>query len=218
MAGPRVVLLGAGHGRRMGGPKVLTRHGGRTFLERILARCAESASPVTLTVDPRFRVEVEALLETCAPPKPTLAETDGTRPMLDSVQAPLAAAQMGSQTAAQTDAAPAAQAQVAAPWAGGFWLWPVDAPFISPEGWARARKAAAGEPDAVWKLRAGGKTGHPIWFPAWSVPRILAGAWADGLLGFLAEFSERIRILPLEEELLADFNTPERLAEVPPGR
>jgi len=37
MAGPHVVLLGAGHGRRMGGPKVLTRHGGRTFLERILA-------------------------------------------------------------------------------------------------------------------------------------------------------------------------------------
>ena len=77
MDGPHVVLLGAGHGRRMGGPKVLTRHGGRTFLERILARCAESASPVTLTVDPRFRAEVEALLETCAPPKPTLADQPG---------------------------------------------------------------------------------------------------------------------------------------------
>ena len=51
MTNQPVLLLGAGLGRRMGEPKVFTRAGEKSFLERILARCRESGSPVTLTFD-----------------------------------------------------------------------------------------------------------------------------------------------------------------------
>ncbi len=179
----------------MGGPKVFTRAGEKSFLERILARCRESGSPVTLTFDPRFRDRLEALLATLPAPRPRLEEAAGELPMLASVQAGLRAGGME----------------------GGFWLWPVDAPFISADGWAGAVKTAGEAPDAVWKLRAGGRSGHPIWFPAWSVPVILAGSWENGLLGFLETCPDRIRVLPLEGEELRDFNTPEDLAASPKG-
>jgi len=182
-----VLILAAGHGRRMGGPKALAVARGRTFLEHILARCAEGGAPVTVTVDAAFRERVAALPGTegvC------WVEADGTRPMLASVQAALAAA----------------------PFAGGLWVWPVDAPFISAAGWARARAAEAAAPEAVWKLRAGGRTGHPTWFPAWSVPLLRAGSWPDGLRGFLAGHAGSVRRLALEGEVLTDVNTPQALA------
>ncbi len=190
MSGQPVVVLGAGHGRRMGGPKVLAEVEGTTFLERILERCRETASPVTLTLDPAFRPEVERLLAGLPPPPPRIVEVDGTRPMLASVQAALAAGGF----------------------AGGFWCWPVDAPFISQMGWDQAVETVRGQPEEVWKLRARGRTGHPIWFPGWAVPVIAAGDWPNGLLGFLETCPERIYVLALDAEELGDFNTPEQLA------
>ncbi|MBI3992329.1 MAG: nucleotidyltransferase family protein [Candidatus Lambdaproteobacteria bacterium] len=188
-----VLLLGAGHGTRMGEPKVFTRHGGQSFLERILRRCAEAGAPVTLCVDPGFRERVEAALALLALPRPRLVSADGTRPMLATVQAGLAAG--GFET--------------------GFWLWPVDAPFISPQGWARAVARAAERPGRILKLRVAGRTGHPLWLPGWAVPEILAGDWADGLLSFLAAHEGEVEILPLDGEVLGDFNTPEQLTRAP---
>ena len=190
---PPVVILGAGHGRRMGGPKIFTRHGGRTFLERVLSRCAQSGSHVILTVDAGFAQEVDALLAQLPFPRPTTVTCDGSLPMLASVQAALKTLPGGE----------------------GFWLWPVDAPFISQGGWALAIKTARSDQDAIWKLRVDGKTGHPIWLPPWSVAEIEAGPWKDGLLGFLAKFTGQIRILNLDGEVIADFNTPQGLAGVP---
>ena len=188
-----VLLLGAGHGTRMGGPKVFTRHGGQSFLERILRRCAEAGAPVTLCVDPAFRPQVEQALAALDLPRPRLVAADGTRPMLATVQAGLAAGGFDA----------------------GFWLWPVDAPFISVQGWARAVARAAAHPGRILKLRVDGRTGHPLWLPGWAVPQILAGAWADGLLGFLAAHEGDVEILPLDGEVLADFNTPAQLARAP---
>ena len=196
--GPPVLILAAGHGSRMGGPKAFKEHGGRTFLERILDRCVESRSPVVLTVDPIFRARIEALLSKREATLPVLVEADGLRPMLETTQAGLA------------DPLPAE-----APWGGGFWLWPVDAPFLSESGWARARAAVAQDAAAIWKLRVQGRTGHPIWFPGWSVEELRSGTWPDGLLGFLTTHKDRVRILPLEGEVIADFNTPASLATVP---
>src|SRR5689334_25211966 len=62
-AGRAVIVLAAGHGTRMGGPKAFTRFGDRTFLERILDRCAESDAEVTVTVDPLFKERVLALIK-----------------------------------------------------------------------------------------------------------------------------------------------------------
>ena len=193
-AGAPVLLLGAGHGTRMGGPKVFTRHGGQSFLERILRRCAEAGAPVTLCVDPAFRPRVEQVLATLELPPPRLVCADGTQPMLATVQAGLAAGGFEQ----------------------GFWLWPVDAPFISPRGWARALACTVEQPGRILKLRVAGRTGHPLWLPGWAVPEILAGAWADGLLGFLAAHEADVDILHLDGEVLADFNTPAQLARGAP--
>lgn len=188
-----VLILAAGHGKRMGGPKAFTRHAGRTFLQRILTRCGESGSPVTLVTDPAFRARLEAELSGLPAPAPRLVDADGSRPMLDSVRSGLAAGAFDT----------------------GFWLWPVDAPFISPAGWARAVQAVSADPEPVRKLRVNGKTGHPIWFPGWSVREILTGNWPAGLLGFLAAHAGRVAVLTLDGEELRDFNTPEQLRDAP---
>ena len=55
-------------------------------------------------------------------------------------------------------------------------------------------------PDLIWKPGRGGQSGHPVWFPGWAVPRILAGKWPNGLLGLLEENEARIHVLELEGE------------------
>lgn len=189
-----VLILAAGHGKRMGGPKVFTRHGAQSFLQRILARCAESGADVTLTVDPLFRVQLEAELRAMNVAAPTLVDADGARPMLATVQAGLAAGGFER----------------------GFWLWPVDAPFISAAGWALATRAAAADASAILKLRVENRTGHPIWFPGWAVALVAGGEWSDGLLGFLNEHEQRVSILHLEHEVLSDFNTRQQLEQAAP--
>lgn len=190
-AGPAVIVLAAGHGTRMGGPKAFAEHHGRTFLERILERCRESGARVTLVSDPRFKARMEALLARLPPPFPRLVEADGTRDMLDSLQAALRAG----------------------PYEPGCWLWPVDAPFISAAGWRRATEQAARDPGAIWKLRVRGRTGHPLWLPSCLGPAILGGHWPDGLRGFLATVPpERIQALALDDEYLDDVDTPQQLA------
>ncbi|MCZ6532160.1 MAG: nucleotidyltransferase family protein [SAR324 cluster bacterium] len=195
MKGQPVVLLGAGHGKRMGQPKIFAMFEGATFLERILERCRETASPVTLTVDPQFRDKAEALLATLSPPAPVLVEVDGTQPMLQSVRAALRLGKFGE----------------------GFWCWPVDAPFITAMGWDQSVETVRGEPEAIWKLQARGETGHPVWFPGWAVPRILAGCWDDGLLGFQEECRDQTHVLILGDEELRDFNSQEQLAAIAPS-
>jgi molybdenum cofactor cytidylyltransferase/nicotine blue oxidoreductase len=188
-----VLILAAGHGRRMGEPKVFSVFRGQTFLQRILSRSRESGSPVTLVLDPRFRAPVEAELRRESAQPLTIVEADGHEAMIASVKAGLRSGNCDQ----------------------GFWLWPVDAPFISRAGWARAVAEVAREPEFVRKLRVQEHTGHPIWYPAWSVPEILAGVWHNGLRGFLADHHDRVRVLAMEREFLKDVNTREQLALVP---
>lgn len=192
--GQPAIVLAAGRGRRMGGPKALVPWRGRAFLVHILARCAESGSPVTVVADPALRARLAALAEGVAGSSPVRwAQGDGALPMLASLQAALALGGFGA----------------------GFWLWPVDAPFLSPAGWARLNAAVAQDSGRVLKPRAGGRSGHPVWFPAWAAPPILAGRWENGLLGFLSGCApEQVRTLELPGEVVVDVNTPEELAKL----
>jgi CTP:molybdopterin cytidylyltransferase MocA len=191
-AGQPVLILGAGHGTRMGGPKVFALHDGITFLEHILRRVADAQCPAILTVDPLFRKRVEELLSHMPDVSVCLVDADGKRPMLASVQAGIGAL---------------------SPMSLGLWLWPVDAPLLSSGSWREVRALVAGAPDVILKLRAHGRTGHPTWFPRWACDRIRAGSWENGLLGFLAEMSpQQTAQLELPGETLTDFNTPDQLA------
>ena len=194
-----VLVLGAGLGKRMGGPKILLRHKNRLFLAYILARCVESNSPATVVAPVDLIEELGNLIvQSPGPlreglyytlPEPRWVPADGTQPMLASVQAGLA---VGG-------------------WEEGFWVWPVDAPFLSTPGWERATEAVSRDPASIWKLKINDRTGHPTWFPSWSVSTIAKGDWPDGLLGFLGTVQKSIRHLTLENEEIGDFNTPEDL-------
>ncbi len=193
--GQHVLVLAAGQGRRMGGPKLFAHHRGRGFLERILTRCRESASLVTLVTDPRHSDGLESLMAALPAallaPVPRVVHADGEADMLASVRAALRAG----------------------PYEPGYWLWPVDAPFISAAGWARAVQTAGRDPNVIWKLRVGGRTGHPIWYPFHTARAILSGDWPDGLRGYLATVPpERIQVLELPGEYLEDVDTPQQLA------
>ena len=194
-----VLVLGAGYGRRMGGPKIFLQQGEDGFLRRILVRCQESKSPVVL-VCPQGSLEQVRKLVPGGLKLPLLVEGDGNQPMLASLQ-------VGLRLARQKGLV------VGGDRPDGFWVWPVDAPDISGAGSAKAVQAVAEAPEMVWKLRSGGKTGHPTWFPGWSVAEILAGTWPDGLLGFLQQVPDRIRALELNGEKLVDYNTPEELKQ-----
>lgn len=194
-SGQSVVILAAGHGTRMGGPKAFVRFRGRSFLELILDRCAESGAEVTIAVDPTFRARVQALLQANPVPHAEIemrwVDVDGRLPMIASLQAALRAGGFG----------------------GGFWLWPVDAPFLSGAGWRTLGLAVAAQAEQILKPRVNGRTGHPVWFPGWAVGRIASGDWPAGLQSFLLACDPaRIRVLDLPGEFLSDVDTPEELA------
>ncbi len=198
--GRAVIVLAAGHGSRMGGPKAFARYQERTFLEHILDRCAESDAQVTITVDPAFKERLQALLKAHPIPHAHLhlrwVEVDGRLPMLASLQAAL----------------------MAGGFSHGFWLWPVDAPFLSAGGWEKLRAAAAIHEEQILKPRSGELSGHPVWFPGWAVGQIRSGDWLTGLRGFLrACNSARILTLDLPGEHLNDVDTPEELAAMERG-
>ncbi|MDH4246857.1 MAG: nucleotidyltransferase family protein [Deltaproteobacteria bacterium] len=189
-----VIVLAAGRGRRLGLPKLLAAYAGRTFLERILIRCAHSGSPVTLTVSPDLRARAEAALQDLQTrlglPRPKVVEADPDGDMLDSLKTAL-------------------RAEARAP---GVWVWPVDAPFISAPGWTSAVAAVRTDPARVLQLRCGGRGGHPLWLPDSLRPALLTGHWENGLAGFLAGLERpRLHCLELAGEHLRDVNTPEDL-------
>lgn len=194
--GQHVLILAAGRGRRMGGPKVLATHGGVGFLERILARCAEAAARVTLLASQETQPALEALLGTLPPtllaPMPRILHADSTAPMAETLR-------LGLQHG---------------PYLPGCWVWPVDNPFLSAGGWQALRRQAGQAPDAVWKPVSEGVSGHPIWLPAHHHAALLAGPLPDGLRGYLRALSPgQVRALALEGEHLPNVN---RSTDLPP--
>lgn len=186
-----VLILAAGLGTRMGGPKALTRFGRSSFLERILARAAENQSPVVLTLDARFSEKVKTMLHMANVPLPPVVLAQGEAPMLDTIQAAFADPQ-GQKTLEN-----------------GGWIWPVDAPLISPKGWKQACEAGEQFPEWVIKLRSDGKNGHPVWLPSWAVKDLthLKENLAGGLRGYLATKKEKTKVIEMDGEVLVDLNT-----------
>ncbi len=192
-----VLILGGGYGRRFGVPKLFAHHAGTGFLERILARCAESFTPIILAAQPQHATRLMQRLKAWRAQRPLspLLHTvwvAGKTPMLSSVQTGLKHLQRWPTRIA------------------GCWLWPVDAPFISATGWGRARCAVQSQPQCVWKLRkhpSAGKGGHPLWLPRGTWPLIRQQPWKGGVKEALLHMKPTdIKQLILEGERLHDVD------------
>jgi nicotine blue oxidoreductase len=190
------VVLAAGEGRRMGGPKALVAFAGTTFVQRcVLLLGRPGVSEVVVVVGP-LQDRVAALVPgaTClANPRPA----DG---MLSSILCGLAAAE-----ARDADA---------------LLLHPVDHPLVAPETVDRVLAALQGG-SRIAVPSHGERRGHPGGFAREAWPALRAASPDRGARAVLADHPEWIVHVPGDPGCVAGIDTPqdyERLvgSTVPP--
>jgi CTP:molybdopterin cytidylyltransferase MocA len=189
------LLLAAGAGRRMGGPKALVELDGEPLVARALRTLRAGG------LDPRLVVlgaEADRVGGVVA----------GADPGASVVVAPDWADGMGASLRAGLAAVPGDVDAVL--------VLLVDTPGISAE--ALARVAAAADPAGLVRGSYGGRPGHPVVLGAAHLPGVAAAAHDDvGARGYLAG---RDDVLPVEVGDVAtrdDVDTPADLARVRGG-
>jgi CTP:molybdopterin cytidylyltransferase MocA len=191
------LLLAAGAGRRMGGPKALVELDGEPLVARglhalraaglaprivVLGAQAEQARPVAATADPAARVVV-------AP--------DWSEGMGASLRAGLAA--------------------LAADDPDAVLVLLVDTPGIGAA--ALARVAAAGRRDGLARGSYDGRPGHPVVLGAEHLPGVLAAAHDDvGARGYLADRDDVVGVEVGDVATRDDVDTPADLARIRPRK
>jgi molybdenum cofactor cytidylyltransferase len=180
------VVLAAGEGRRVGGPKGLLETGGETFLSRVVTACRDGGCDAVIVV-------------TAPPPDPTGEEAaragarvvrnpDPARGMFSSVLLGLAAAEPG-----------------------GVLVFPVDHPHVRAEtvrGLLGAGRTAS--PDSWAVPLHEGRRGHPVWLGPGAVAvvrsRPSAGSLREALSG-----SPRIEVPTADPGVRRNVNLPSDL-------
>lgn len=177
------VVLAAGEGRRMGGPKALVAFEGTTFVQRcVLLLRRPGVSEVVVVVGP-LQDRVAALVPdaTCLPnPNPA----DG---MLSSILCGLAAAE-------ERDAA-------------AILLHPVDHPLVAPATVERVVEALQGGARIAVPSRDG-RRGHPGGFARAAWPALRDVAPARGARGVLADHPDWIVHVEGDAGSVAGIDTP----------
>lgn len=184
------VVLAAGEGRRMGGPKAILRLGGRSFLECCLDGLDRPGIAERVVVVGHRADDVRALLPAPVPVHVVVNERYG-QGMLSSVIAGLDRAESVG--------------------ADAVLLHPVDHPLLEPATVDSVLAAlAAGAVIAV--PSHGGRRGHPAGFarPAW--PALRAAPPERGARAVLAEHPEWITHVAAGAASVLGVNTPEDLA------
>jgi nicotine blue oxidoreductase len=189
------VVLAAGEGRRMGGPRALLRAGPESFL----ARCVELLSrpgvaPVIAVLGHEFaRVSAEAGLG----PGVWVVENAGYREgMLSSILRGLDEAERAG--------------------ADALLLHPVDHPLVSPE--TVDRVVAALESGAQIAVPSHeGRRGHPAGFARSTWLALRAASPQRGARGLLTDHPDWVVHVPGDAGCLAGFDTPDDLLRYHPG-
>ena len=187
------IILAAGEGRRLGGPKALLPIGGTTFGARACALFGGAGAPVVVVLGAQEeRVRADAGL----PPEATVAVNPRWREgMLTSVWCGL-------------DAASALGADAVL-------LHPVDNPLVAPatiEGVlaALARGATIAVPTHA------GRRGHPAGFARGAWPALRAAPLEAGARSVLRAMAGQVVHLPAGPDCLVDVDTKEDLAGIDP--
>lgn len=135
------IILAAGEGRRVGGPKALMDLGGKTMLARAEEGCrAGGFEPVVAVIPP-------ALRDAAALSSPALALAINPSPE----SGPLASLHIGM--------------QLLPPDAAGLLLVMVDFALVSDATYASLGAAVRSDPTCLWRPLQGERHGHPVWFP-----------------------------------------------------
>ena len=186
------VLLAAGEGRRVGGPKALLRAGGATFLESCLRALDRPGVAARVVVTGHQAERVAAAVPSA--PGVSVVRNDGYRAgMLSSVLRGLEAAE-----ALQADA---------------LLLHPVDHPQVEPETVDRVLAALA-EGARIAVPSHGGRRGHPGGFarPTWEALR--AAPPDEGARAVLRAHPDWIVHVPGGPGCVRGVNTPEDLLKL----
>jgi CTP:molybdopterin cytidylyltransferase MocA len=180
------IVLAAGEGRRMGGPKALLPLGDGTFLS---GACRLFARPGIARVVAVVGAEAERVLASGGvPPEATCAVNERWREgMLTSVWVGLDAAEALS--------------------ADAVLVHPVDNPFVAPET-IDAVVAAMEEGAPIAVPSHGGRRGHPAGFARSCWPELRAAPLDGGARTVLAALPDRVVHVPARDDCLVDVDTP----------
>jgi len=184
------IVLAAGEGRRMGGPKALLRLGEETFLARA---CRLLARPGVASVIPVLGAEAERVrAEAGLPPQATAVVNERWREgMLTSVWAGLeAASRLGAEAVL---------------------LHPVDNPAVEAATVDAVVAALAGGAEIAVPTH-GGRRGHPAGFARSVWPELRSAPLDAGARTVLAARPERVTHVPAGPDALVDVDTPDDFA------
>lgn len=187
-----VIVLAAGRGTRMGGPKALMDIGREPWWRRQCRALSAITTQQIWVISPELRRAFDD------PPAPIeLVEADADAPMFASLHAGLRHLRSGPQEGLP----PVGVVGV------GVYVLPVDVPAAEPGVWAALRNA-----DAPSIPTSNGRGGHPVHLPwVWITERILLttpdpAARLDALLADAA-----IRVPVDDESVCRNLNRPEDL-------
>jgi molybdenum cofactor cytidylyltransferase len=176
------VIVAAGAGRRFGGPKVLARLGGKTFLEHALEAVA-SCEPRLVVIDPASAPAARARAVSEAAGAVVLGNPDPARGMLSSVKIAIATLDPGVTHAL---------------------LLPVDHPGIRRVTVDRLLARAA---DQIVLPVFRKRRGHPVLFPRALFPALLSAPDSEGARAVV--HANTVLELPVDDPAVArDVDTP----------
>lgn len=181
------ILLSAGASTRFGSPKALAEFGNTTVLGHILETLQLSEVPEIIIV---LGAQAEEI-------KPVLLNHKTARIVYHKDHK---FGQTSSFQAGLKEASPDAQ---------GFFLWPVDYPWVRPETVRALQAAFLRHPQQMCIPTFHAKKGHPPVFPA-ALKETLLGLAPDTGVHTVLQKQEKLNLLAVEDPgVRATFNTPE---------
>ncbi len=187
MTQPEILILAAGASSRMRGTdKLMEPVGGCVLIAHVAVQAVQTGCPVSITIDPARQARAQALAGLALR---QISVTDPAAGMTASLQAGLAALP------------PSAPVLVLL----------ADMPDLTTADLQLILLHAKANPEGI--LRAcdrDGRPGHPVYFPAWLRPEIMALRCTAGPRAVLQAYKNRVELITLPDfNATTDLDTPE---------